>query len=204
MIKSESEIWKSLPGVPGVEVSTLGNVRTLDKVTSSENRTRFTKGRILKQHDNTHGYLQVSIPVYGKWAMKKVHRLVAQAFIPNPNNLPEVNHKNCVRNDNCVENLEWCSSLYNSKYREKFGKSRNHPVFAINLSTLEVSRFPSQIRASQVLEVSQGNIYSVIKGNRKQANGYWFVNADEKIADAIKQRDDILLDWDKVKLEDAD
>lgn len=197
MAKTEHEIWKSHPDIAGIEVSNLGRVRTLDRVVSSEKMTRFTKGRILKQFENGHGYLQVSIPVDGKWTMKKVHRLVAQAFIPNPDNLPEVNHKNCVRDDNCVENLEWCSSLYNSKYREKFGKSRNHPVFAINLSTLEVYQFPSQIIASQVLEVSQGNIHSVIKENRKQANGYWFVNADDNGADIVQQK---LYDIKKVGL----
>lgn len=184
----ESETWKSIPGITGVEISDFGNVRMLDRVVSSENKTRFTKGRILKQFENGHGYLQVSIPVDGKWTMKKVHRLVAQAFIPNPDNLPEVNHKNCVRDDNCVENLEWCSSLYNSKYREKFGKSRNHPVFAINLLTLEVSQFPSQIIASRVLGFSQGNICSVIKGNRKQTHGYWFVNADNNAVDITKRK----------------
>ena len=188
MTKSESEIWKALLGVPGVEVSTLGNVRTLDRLVSSENKTRFTKGRILKQFNNGHGYLHVCIPVDGKWTRKKVHRLVAQTFIANPDCLPEVNHKNCNRADNRASNLEWCTSKYNSQYREKFGKSRNHPVLAINLSTLEVSQFPSQIRASQVLGVSQGNIYSVIKGNRKQTGGYWFVNADKNYNTAIENK----------------
>ena len=188
MTKSESEIWKALLGVPGVEVSTLGNVRTLDRLVSSENKTRFTKGRILKQFNNGHGYLHVCIPVDGKWTRKKVHRIVAQTFIANPDCLPEVNHKNCNRADNRASNLEWCTSKCNSQYREKFGKSRNHPVLAINLSTLEVSQFPSQIRASQVLGVSQGNIYSVIKGNRKQTGGYWFVNADKNYNTAIENK----------------
>lgn len=174
MNKSESEIWQSLPGVPGVEVSTLGKVRTLDRVTSSEDKTRFLKGCILKQHDNGYGYLIVNISVDGKWTMKRVHRLVAQTFIDNPDYLPEVNHKNCDRYDNRVSNLEWCSSSYNNKYREKFGKALGSPIYAVNLKTSEVYHFNSQRKAGRKLGVSNGNINNVIKGRLKQAGGYWF------------------------------
>ena len=69
----------------------------------------------------------------GKHINKLVHRLVAQTFIPNLNNFPEVNHKNCVRDDNYVTNLEWCSRKYNRQYREKHGvsqtESTGHPLF---------------------------------------------------------------------------
>jgi len=186
-MESQVEIWKALPGVPGVEVSTLGRVRTLDKVVSSEKMTRFTKGRILKQSYNR-GYLQVGIPIDGKWSKKIAHRLVAQAFIPNPDNLPDVNHKNCIRDDNRVENLEWCTPKYNIQYREKFGKELNHPVFAINLTTLKVSHFCSQREASRELGVNQGNLNSAIMGRYKQTDGYWFVNADDNAVDIINQK----------------
>jgi len=187
MTKNEVELWQSLPGVTGVEVSTFGRVRTLDKVVSSEKRTRFTKGRILKQSYNR-GYLQVGIPIDGKWSKKIAHRLVAQTFIPNPDNLPDVNHKNCVRDDNRVENLEWCTPKYNIQYREKYGKELNHPIFAINLTTLEVSHFCSQREASRELGVNQGNLNSAIKGKRKQASSYWFVSADENADYLIKRK----------------
>lgn len=176
-MKSETEVWKSLPGVPGIEVSTFGRVRTLDKVVSSEKRTRFIKGRILKQSYNR-GYLNVNIPIDGKWCKKIAHRLIAQTFIPNPDNLPDVNHKNCIRDDNHVENLEWCTSKYNIQYREEFGKALNHPIFAINLNTLEVSHFKSQRDASRELGVSQGNLNSVVKGNKNHAGGFWFKEDD--------------------------
>lgn len=175
---SKSEIWKSLPGVPGVEVSTLGRVRTLDRLESSEERTQFTKGRILKQYNVSDGYLQVNIKVDGKWTMKLVHRLVAQTFLPNPDNLPQINHKNCIRTDNNVENLEWCTPKYNSQYREKYGVSRmevaGKSVFAINLSTLEVLHFRSQVEASRELGVYVQSINNVIKGRLNQAGGYYF------------------------------
>lgn len=188
MNENEIEIWKSHPYIVGVEVSTFGNVRTLDKVVSSEKYTRFIKGRILKQYDNGRGYLQVSIKVDGKWAFKKVHRLVAQTFIPNHNGFPMVNHKDCNRKNNNVSNIEWCDNCYNMKYREKFGKATRIPVFAINLKTLEVSRYPSQIEASQTIGVSQGNISNVIKGIYKQISGYWFVNDDGNSVDVVKSK----------------
>jgi len=186
------EIWKSHPEYKAIEVSTLGRVRTLDRVVSSEIGTYFTDGHILKQYDNTHGYLNVCIPVDGKWTTKKVHRLVAQAFLPNTDDLPQVNHRDCDRANNNVDNLEWCTRSYNMKYREKYGISQTEPVghllFAVNLTTLEVSRFPSQKEASRELGIFQPNINAVIKGRYKYTHGFWFTNADDKADDAINHK----------------
>jgi len=188
----ETEIWKSLPGVAGVEVSTFGRVRTLDKVVSSEKITQFIKGRVLKQNDNNCGYLQVNIPIDGKWALKLVHRLVAETFISNPENFLQVNHRDCDRTNNNVENLEWCTASYNQKYREKYGVSQTeaagHPVFAVNLNTLKVSRFRSQHEAGRELGLFNQNIRAVIKGRRNCTGGFWFVNDDDKATDAIKNK----------------
>ena len=184
----ETEIWKSLQGVPGVEVSTFGRVRILDRIVSSEKMTRFIKGRVLKQFENVNGYLTVNIPVDGKSTTKAVHCLVAQTFIPNLNSFPMINHKDCNRKNNNVDNLEWCDNSYNMQYREKYGEAQGHPLFAVNLDTLEVSRFPSQIEASRVLGVSNRNINKVINGRQKKTHGYWFTNADEKAAGAIKRK----------------
>lgn len=178
----ETEIWRALPGGPGVEVSTFGKVRTLDRVTSNEDRTWFTKGRVLKQHDNGKGYLQVSVSIDGKWVTKKVHRLVAQTFIQNPNNWPEVNHKDNDRTNNRVENLEFCTHSYNMAYRDKYGKSSAEvlgcPVYAVNLDTMEISKFESQRAAGRALGINQANITKVVKGTQKTAHGFWFVNDD--------------------------
>jgi len=188
----ETEIWKSLPGVAGVEVSTFGRVRTLDKVVSSEKITQFIKGRVLKQNDNNCGYLQVNIPIDGKWALKLVHRLVAETFISNPENFLQVNHRDCDRTNNNVENLEWCTASYNQKYREKYGVSQTeaagHPVFAVNLNTLKVSRFRSQHEAGRELGLFDQNIRAVIKGRRNHTGGFWFTNDDDKATDAIKNK----------------
>lgn len=189
---SKSEIWKSHPDIPGIEVSTFGRVRTLDRVVSSEKGTYFKKGRILKQCNHHGGYLHVNVSVGKKQVTKLAHRLVAQTFLPNPDNLPQTNHKNCIRTDNNVENLEWCTSSYDAKYREKHGISRaeatGHPLFAINLSTLKVSRFKTQHEASRTLGINQGNISNVIKGTQKTAYGYWFVNDDGHAVDVVKSK----------------
>ena len=183
MVNSEEEIWRAHPEYTGTEVSTFGRVRTLDRVVPcGENGTRFVKGRILKQCENVNGYLQVGIPIDGKWSMKRVNRLIAQTFIQNPKNLPQVNHRDCDRKNNNVDNLEWCTASYNRRYQEKFGisstEARGHPLFAINLDTLEVLHFRSRVEAGRKLGISDGNINSVIKGSRKTAGGFWFKEDD--------------------------
>ena len=192
MANNEKEIWKKHPEYAGIEVSTLGRVRTLDRVVSSGKGIRLVKGQVLKPSDNGKGYLQVKILIDGKQTNKRVNRLVAETFLPNPDNLSEVNHKSCVRNDNRVENLEWCTASYNRQYREKYGisqtESLGHPVFAINLSMLKVSRFSSQGEASRSLGIDNGNINKVIKGRLKQTSGYWFTNADENADDVINRK----------------
>lgn len=180
MANNEKEVWKAHPDIVGIEVSTLGRVRTLDRLISSEKYTRFQKGRVLKQNVSNNGYLRVRFRINGKHINKSVHRLVAETFISNPENFPQVNHKDCDRTNNNVKNLEFCTASYNQQYRNKFGVSntetQGRPLLAIDLNTMEVSKFRSQCEASRELGVSQGNINSVIKGSRKRAGGYLFIN----------------------------
>ena len=171
----ETEIWKKHPEIEKLEVSSFGRVRSV-------------KGHYYKSFPNNHGYMKVQFRMNGKRVNKLVHRLAAQTFIQNPNNWPEVNHKDNDRANNHVDNLEFCTHSYNNRYREKYGESQGHPVFAINLDTLEVLHFRSQSVAGRALGVRHGNIYSVINGNRKQAGGFWFVNDNDKATDAIKNK----------------
>lgn len=175
---NETEVWKSHPDIDIIEVSSFGRVRTLDRLGSRKNGTYSKKGRVLKPWDNGNGYLLVHIPINGKQVAKYVHRLVAETFIPNPDILPEINHKDGNRAHNRVDNLEFCTHSYNIQYREKYGKTLGKPIYAINLATLKVSQFQSQHEASRILGLSQGNINSVIKGRYKQTGGYRFENAD--------------------------
>lgn len=193
MNKNEIEVWKPHPDIDVIEVSTLGRVRTLDRMVSGKgNGTRFQKGQVLKQFVSVNGYMRVSIRIDGKPTKKLVHRLVAQTFLPNPDNLPMVNHRDCNRKNNNVENLEFCDNSYNQKYRNRFGisvtESIGKPLFAVNLSTLEVSHFRSQSEAGRVLGFSQGHIGAVIRGKRNHAGDFWFVNDDDNADDIIKRK----------------
>ena len=101
------EIWKPVRNYEGLyEVSNMGRVKSL-------NYNRTGKERIMKGLDNGHGYLFVQLCKDGKAKNCRINRLVAMAFIPNPDNLPEVNHKDKIRTNNRVDNLEWCTTQYN-------------------------------------------------------------------------------------------
>lgn len=109
-----NEIWKDIEGYEGLyQVSNLGRVRSVDRIGG---RGRRFNGRILKPKVKTGGYLLVNFSKEGKRKMFSVHRLVAQAFIPNPEGLPQINHKDENPSNNRVENLEWCDGKYNCNY----------------------------------------------------------------------------------------
>ena len=84
----------------------------------------YNKRQQIKPQIDKHGYLWVNLTYDGKQHNHKIHRLVAQAFIPNPDNLPQINHKNEDKTDNRVENLEWCDSYYNIHYGTTLERAR--------------------------------------------------------------------------------
>lgn len=106
------EIWKEIPDMQGYSVSTLGNVKSFltDKV----------NGRILSKRYDTDGYFMVHTKYKGE---AKVHRLVALTFLDNPNDYPVVNHKDGDKENNKLENLEWCTVAYNTKHGYDIGNS---------------------------------------------------------------------------------
>lgn len=185
MDDTKEEIWKPYPKYPSIEASNFGRIRTKDRYVRNGKGLRLVKGRILKQRYDKDGYLYVSTSINGKNITLRAHRIVASAFIPNPNNYPEVNHIDCNRANNVVSNLEWCTSKYNSQYRDKLGHFvNNNPgklVFAINLETGKVLRFESQSEAARQLGVSQGNICEALKGLYTQFKGYLFTEDENEI-----------------------
>lgn len=117
----KKEYWKPVLGYEGLyEVSNWGRVKSM-------NYNHTGKERIMKLVPNKAGYLYVVLYKNGKVKTFRVHRLVAEAFLPNPDNLPEVNHKDENKLNNNVNNLEWCSAKYNSN----FG-TRNKRIIAKN------------------------------------------------------------------------
>lgn len=182
----ETEIWKSYPEYAGIEVSSFGRVRSI-------------KGHCYKVSPGKNGYLRVCFRANGKVVSKLVHRLVAQTFIKNPNNLQGVIHKDGDKTNNKSGNLKWCYSSYKSKV--SIAGSQGVPVLAFNLSTSELSKFQSQNEAGKYLGIDRINIINVIKGRQKTANGYLFVNADEKAVDVAKRK---LCEIGKTKLASSD
>ena len=121
-----TEEWRPIVGYEGLyEVSNTGQVRGLDRyVKYSDGRIYLHKGKVLSPIKDRDGYLQVNLCYSGRINSIKIHRLVAQAFIPNPDNLPQVNHKDEVKTNNNVDNLEWCDSKYNLNYGTRKDKVR--------------------------------------------------------------------------------
>lgn len=125
MEKDALEIWRPVIGYEGLyEVSSYGRVRGLDRF---DGRNKIT-GKILSVNYEKNGYCSVALSKYGNMKRHKIHRLVAQAFIPNPDNLPQVNHKDENKENNRVENLEWCTAKYNINYGNRLVKLLNTKI----------------------------------------------------------------------------
>ena len=161
------ETWKSIAGYEGLyEVSDLGRVKSL----------KHGKEKILKPWNTNDGYLLVALCKDGHIKRTYVHRLVAEAFIQNPNNLKTVNHRDEVKTNNTVGNLEWMSLKDNLNYgthNKRMAESLSKQVQMFDKSTGELlETFPSICEAERVTGINQGNICSCCKGKYKSSGGY--------------------------------
>ena len=191
----EKEIWRDVKDYEGLyQVSNLGRVKSL-------NYRRTGREEILKPSMNTCGYLFVDLSKYGKQKAFLVHRLVAEAFIPNPENLQQINHKDEDKTNNCVWNLEWCDSKYNNNYgtrnkriadalkgvpkteetKRKISETKkgvpnvklSKPVLQLDKVTGEVIReWPSTREVQRQLGYTIQSIYACCNGKYKSSYGF--------------------------------
>lgn len=168
----DTEIWRTVEGFEGYyEVSNLGRVRSVDRV---DNMGHFQKGKLLVGGIDSYGYKKVGLCKNGKVKTITVHRLVAETFIPNPDNLPCINHKDEDKNNNTVWNLEWCTVEYNDNYgtrNEKIAKTKSIPVLQIK-NGIVVKEWESAKEAGKVIGVFEQNIAKCLKGKKNTAYGY--------------------------------
>lgn len=149
----EKEVWKDIPHYEGrYLISNYGRVFSL------------LSNKILSMHQNDDGYMIISLQTKNsKRKTERVHRLVAMAFIDNPEGKPEVNHINCIRNDNRVENLEWITHKDNNAYSSRQGNKGWHKI--ICLETGEV--FNTSTEAAEKNGGDKGNIRKSARSNGK-------------------------------------
>ena len=126
------EIWKDIKGYEGLyQISNLGNVKSLKRNRFNYRLQRMiivNKEKLLKQSFDGKKYLFVTLQKHKSRKNYRIHRLVAESFIPNPNNLPQVNHIDGNKTNNCVSNLEWCDGSYNVKESFRLGLSKKGAV----------------------------------------------------------------------------
>lgn len=159
------EIWKTVDKYPSVEVSDMGNVR-------------FKNGKPKSKDKDPEGYYRTGIYVNGKRVHERIHRLVAQAFLPNPYNKQFVNHKNGNKADNRVSNLEYCTPRENAllAYRnEQYCKNKRYErIIAVSESDNKTIIYNNQGTAAKSIGISDSEINKCLKGKRKTSHGYRF------------------------------
>lgn len=191
------EIWKDIDNYEGLyQVSNLGNVKSL-------NYNHTGNPRLLKPHESESGYYYVYLRKDKHTTGFRVHRLVASAFVPNPDNKPQVNHINENKKDNRAINLSWMTAKENSNYGtrnrristclsdgrtgRKYGKhSRAKPVYCVELDKV----FSCASEAGDTLHITKSNISRVCNGNGYTAGGYhWYYWNEGEVSAEDKHKD---------------
>ena len=166
------EIWKDISGYEGIyQISNLGRVKSIARKTKNQ---YGDVNRILKIKIEKNGYARIGLFKDKKQKFFEVHRLVAQAFIPNTNHYPHVNHKDENKLNNNVENLEWCTPNYNNNYGIRTLKSsitKQKKIAQYDLKGNLIKIWNSQKEAIEKLKISN-HITDVCNNTRKTCGGY--------------------------------
>ena len=168
------EIWKDIAGYDGLyQVSNLGRVKSLPRYRNAIH-PYITRERILSPRKTKNGYVKVLLSG-DTHRQYLIHRLVAEAFIPNPNNYGEINHKDEDKSNNAVNNLEWCTRSYNIRYgswRDKLIARFGRPVLQYTLDGSFVNEFRSMGEAMAKTGINSGSICRCCKGIIKRTGNY--------------------------------
>jgi len=174
---SEKEIWKDIEDYKGLyQISNLGRVRSLERVDANGHTVNE---KVLASFPNINGYLKVNLYRDRKMEVKSVHRLVADTFIPNPDNLPQVNHKDEDKGNNRVENLEWCTASYNTNYgtrNERAAKANEQAIYVITDSGHRYY-FDSARKAAEILGLKACSVSDCLHGRQKTHRSFKFMLA---------------------------
>jgi len=175
-METRTEEWRAVAGYEGLyEVSNLGRVRKLANVSYRPNRwgtiTEYhQKGKMLvPAFDGKKNYLFIALSKEGTKTFFTIHRLVAKAFIPNPDNLPQVNHKDENKTNNRADNLEWCTNIYNSYYGNH---SKCKKVLQMDDDGNVIAEYDSTRAAAKVIGVDHVSIAYACRGKTKTIRGY--------------------------------
>lgn len=216
------EEWRPVKGYEGLyEVSDMGRVRSLDRIVIASTPEspwykRVSPGRILSGGENGFGYRFVYLGKNGVISRHYIHRLVAAAFIPNPNNYPIINHKDENRSNNCADNLEWCTHKYNANYGghiervrrfllsdknpnrgkhrpEKFKEKVRKPILQFNKDGILVKEWDSAKTAGVSLGICPSTITAVCRGKHLSYKNYiWrykYDNSDSRPTEKTRTLD---------------
>ena len=182
--RKQPEEWKPIPGYEGLyEVSNYGRVRSF-KWSSN--------GKILSPCKDGSGYCFVNLCKDGKVKPRIIHRLVAEAFIPNPNNFPQVNHMDECKENNYFGNLEWCSPAYNISYgtrTRRMAEKNSKPVVQLDKKGNFISEFESLTEASKITDIVISSICCCCnhKPGYKLAGGFIWIYKDEYLNTQTQQ-----------------
>ena len=169
------EIWRDIKGYEGLyQISNFGNVKSVERIVKRGTNFKPVCERVLKTGDKG-GYKYVILSKNGKTKTGWVHRLVAQAFIPNPDNLPCINHKDEHPSNNRVDNLEWCTHSYNNSYNDvriKAAVSKRKSVLQYTKDGKFIREWSHAREAAEVLGLNKRAIYECCVGRSRTSGGY--------------------------------
>ena len=184
--RTREEKWRAIAGFEGYyEVSNFGDVRSVDRTVPREG-TRgdmLRKGQVRKPHVTPKGYLRVQLTQGGEPRSFQVHRLVAEAFIPNPENKPEVNHRNGNKRDNYLGNLEWATSSENMTHAYALGLKKPMVKYVVHCEELDITTFGTEkmereLRARGYEKAESAAIWNCIAGDKHSHLGLTFTSVN--------------------------